>query len=102
MGARSSCKDCDENDRSILSFSLTVAEGPADNVGGAEGGCGSVFTRASPPPGQIRLTVSVFTEVGQAVTKTLALGVATGGDWSLIWDQLVAGGAGTGGPPYCT
>ena len=89
MGARSSCKDSDEKRTPVLRESLTVAVGSADNVGG---GGGSVVTIISV------LTVSGLTEVGQAVTKTLALGGATGGDWSLIWDQL----AGGWGPPYCT
>ena len=78
MGARSSCKDSDEKDRAgVLRQSLTGVIGPADSVGG---GCGSVFTSISALPGLLALTVSVFTEVGQAVTNTLALGGATGGD----------------------
>ena len=60
----------------VLRESLTVAAGPADKTGG---GCGSVFTTVFSV-----LRVSVLTEVGQAVTNTLALGGATGGDWSLI------------------
>ena len=57
---------------------LTVVVGPASTVAGGGGGC-SVF-RVSALPGLLTLTVSVFTEAGAAVMKTLALGGGTGGD----------------------
>ena len=61
----------------VLTLILTVAVDPADNDGG---GAGSVFTTVSLLPGLLTFTGSVFTEVGQAVTNTLAFGGGTGGD----------------------
>ena len=53
---------------------------PAANGAGGGGGCSILTVSAVPGPGLLTLTGSVFTEAGEAVMKTLALGGGTGGD----------------------